>query len=1255
MRASRKDQSLASSSVVSQVTKESRLLLVGIVAGAGGMSAVKELLAGLGENLSMAIVLIMDVTHQSLVGDLLPTHGKWQTVEVSEPVAPQAGCLYLPATGCGLELVEGKLQPVAHERNQLHENSFDHFFVSLARSEQVDRIGVVLAGDGTAGAHGLRAISAAGGITFAQDPQTTKRAAMPRAAASLGLADRLLSPAAIAAELVAYQRFRSQQQELADSASFEEEWSRRASSLCEQLAKQTDHDFWNGDATWMKARVSRRLLLHKLETLDAYLTQLESHPTECQVLTRELTSQGKFLFRDAGLLRTFEERIFPGMIRSSNRRESLRCWVPACGNGEEAYSVAMLACEHLERANLSLDLQIFATERSTNSIAIARTGVYHSEAEQFISAERLQRFFELRAGLCCVNSVIRERVLFSVHDVLHDPPFAKLDLIVCRGLLAYLSPDLQHQVLDRFHFALRSGGFLLLGPSDKHPRLSSFFSCADDAQSVWQRRESSGSRRDWHRQPQRNPVAFSLNPAPPQPAQQDDLLTVLQHRLLSEFAPQAVVIDSQGKVICTSATSSDFMQIQEGIFENNIHSLIIPSLRLCLRSAIAEVTANRQRVVHDNLVVPKGDGYHRVKLTVQPFDHHDQQEDFIFIVFEVIDEPLNKAPVRELVAEGNPAEKESLELVKKLENQLTTVRQNLVQSLQEMEATNEELVASNEELLSINEELRATNEELEASKEEIKSHRDALAQAHNDQANLLRCSQFATMFLDLDFKIRDYSPSCAEFYRIVPGDRGRSLNDLKPNIAEMPPLPKPANLFATPKLEETFTGEFGKAYLRRILPYLSPEGEVNGVVINFVEITNLKASQEILSLSLRAANMFAFAMNLETGSLCRQGSVCEALGLPEEDSFESYLQRIQVDDRLSLRQALSSVTPDSPYYHCTYRIKLPGGADVWLREDAKVFFGTDGTPQSCVGSCREVTEEKNHEIRLLESEQRLASALDAASDGCWDWNIATGEVHYSEHWLRNLGYQIQEVAANINFWESIVHPDDLENTQEELHKHLSGETDVCYCENRLRTKSGFYRWNLIRGRVIQRTPDGKAVRMVATDTDITKRKQYEQGIVDREAHLRRVIDKMLCFVGVLDTEGTLLEVNERAMVAGGLTRDQVLGKKFWECPWWNYDPQVADELKHAFQRTLAGESVRYDANVKMKNDTSMVVDFMIAPIIDNEGKIAYVIPSGLDVSERRRAERALAESRQRLDMAMQAASMGAFEWEPLTEIGRAHV
>ncbi|TWU46839.1 chemotaxis protein CheB [Rubripirellula reticaptiva] len=1251
-------------------------LIVAVGASSGGIKAFSEFVKAIEDAPGLAIVFVhhLDSRTQSVLSETLADLTSMAVVEVVGRMQVEANTIYVCPSSKLLSLHTGSLVSQDAPSKQHQTTSIDYFFHSIAENQTDRGLGVVLSGTGSDGTLGLKAISDSGGITFAQDSDSAKYDSMPRNAATTGVADHVLPPAEIAAELLKYAVYLNAATMQQQGKPILEHVEQAISEIADRLLKVSGHNFQHYKLSTLGRRIQRRMQVLRITRIADYLKLLDSEDDEPQNLFRELLIGVTAFFRDPISFRRLAEEVLPRLFQNRRPNDPVHIWVSGCATGEEAYTIAILCQEFLDTceptalaaggpstadAGSSVNgtrakptFQIFATDIDEHALSIARRGIYPIGISENVSEERLEKFFVMKSKRYHVKKEIRERVLFSTHNLISDPPFSRLDLIACRNLLIYLGPHLQKKLVPLFHYSLRPNGYLFLGPSESISSHGELFRAVDATHCISQRKGTAIPRSkplSLH-----TPAGRLIQTPGSSPIDNDmtDVVQVMQRIILDEFAPKSAVVDDDGKVICLSGETDRYLSTGEGAYENSIVKMARRGLRIGLRAALLEAKTKRRRVTHENVSVETEDGRQRVMLTVQPMMRLGEDTGLFIVVFHDVGLPLDLSVNPPGVEDESPADGTNIRqaglMLEQLERELATTRDDLDNTIQAMETANEELKSSNEELLLMNEELQSANEELEKSKEEIRSGSDAIARANNDLENLLRSTGIATIFLDDDQTIRSYTPTASEIYGLIPTDVGRPLTQIVPNMDEIPEMPQGKSLSGDEPVEDTIIADNGRAYIRRVLPYQTHLGGHEGIVVTFTDITELQQSREQLaqresrlSSILNSTAEGIYGIDLDGNCTFANPACVQFLGY---DSPDELIGR-QMHDLIHHTHADGSRYPhtECPIYKaCLKSERVHVDDEVFWRADGSCFDAEYwSSPKmrneevlGCVITFLDISARKKTELELADARTRLEISLQVSDVAPWVWDAQTSGPAPHPTLNRLYGFEENAHPALDDFLGRI---DDSARERVSAAIARSMQTGEVYDEEYpVRWPSGEQRHVRARGRV-RTNHQGEVEDFFGVALDITERKVRELDIAEREAHLRRVIDNQLGFVGVLDLDGTLLEANATALLAAGLNRDEVIGKKFWDCYWWNYDEDVTKRLHDSCQLALAGEDVRYDAVIRVAGDARTAIDFMIRPVRDAEGRITHLIPSGVDISERKQTEIALQESEQVLRVGMSVA------------------
>jgi two-component system, chemotaxis family, CheB/CheR fusion protein len=829
--------------------------IVAIGASAGGLDACTKLIDRLPAKPGLAFILIqhLDPHHESMMADLLAGRTAMVVQQAGDGMALAPDHLYIIPPGRYLSVKDGTLQlstPAARHGARL---PFDFLLKSLAEDCPAHTIGVILSGTGADGALGLKALHDAGGFTFAQCPGEAEYDGMPKAAIAAGAIDLTLLVSEIAAALIDP----TQRQSRSDTAH-----SIGASCLpeiIELLRTATSHDFTLYKMGTLQRRIERRMGLGALADMPSYLDQLQADPAELDLLAKDLLINVTSFFRDTPVFDMLAKKIVPDMVRDQPSDRPLRIWIAGCSSGEEAYSLAMLFREAIIASKRDVKLQVFASDVDADAIAAARDGVYPETIATQISEERLARFFVKDEHGYRVSPELRAAVVFTVQDVLADPPFSRIDLISCRNLLIYLGPEAQAKVISLFHFALREGGTLLLGSAETIGSNESCFKFISKAERLYRHIGRSKPGDIGFQLGQGEIPRGAVRSGPSQGAHQNKLADLVQRLVIEAHGPAAVLVNRKHESLFSTGPTERYLRIAPGHPSHDILAMAPQALRTKLRSAI------QQALQSSGPIVVSGASSEQGGQTIA-FDIHvklveSEGETLLLICF--VDVPFKPA---------KPGRAESpirTARVAELEQELETTRTELQGAIHNLEIAGEEQRAVNEEALSVNEEFQSTNEELLTSKEELQSLNEELTALNsqlqetldrqritsNDLQNVLYSTDVATLFLDSKLNIRFFTPATTSLFNLIPGDVGRPLADLK-SLSTDQALSADAhhvlkNLDAIDREIETTKGIW---FVRRILPYLADDGKVEGVVITFTDISERKEIKQALEAAKQEAD-----------------------------------------------------------------------------------------------------------------------------------------------------------------------------------------------------------------------------------------------------------------------------------------------------------------------------------------------------------------------------------------------------------------
>jgi len=848
--------------------------VVGIGASAGGLEACKALLDALPARTGMAFVLVqhLDPTHKSLMVELLAEHTAMPVLQAAEGMLVEPDHLYvippgsyLSAAGGALHLSPSQVRDGAPRGARL---PFDVLLHSMSVEYGRRAVCVVLSGTGADGSLGLAAVKAAGGLAIVQDPEEAGYDGMPRSAIGTGVVDAVAKaaaiPSALAAALACHGRAPTAEAP-ADADPL--------SGIIALLRARTKHDFAPYKRGTLERRVERRTAIASFggqigckggtsrERIDLYLDLLRTDAGELDLLAKDLLIHVTSFFRDPAIYAALADTVIPGLVQDQPQGQPLRIWIAGCSTGEEAYSLVILFREAITAAGRDIKLQAFASDIDAEAVASAREGLYPASIEADVSATRLARFFcreEDGQGYRVLPDV-RAALVFTVQDLLADPPFSRLDLVSCRNLLIYLGSEAQAKAVAVFHFALREGGTLLLGSAETVGAADSRFELIQKSARLYR-----------HVGPKRpGDLNFAGATVPGKrearsgqagaPSRQAELAELCRQLVLDQHAPAAVLCNARHECLYSLGPTDRYLRVPPGHATPDLLAMARgTTMRTRLRSALARASKGNARVVvpsgrmmQDGRTVP-------FSIDIQPVRSGD--EAFLLVCF--VDEPaLTQGLGRDAATRDAPR-------IAELERELEAVQRDLEEATRTLEASGREQRAINEETLSVNEEYQSTNEELLTSKEELQSLNEELTALNsqlqetlerqrttsNDLQNILYSTDVATLFLDRDLGIRFFTPATRALFNVIPGDIGRPLADLHSLSTDTLLLTDARTVLdSLQPVEREIGTPYGTWFRRRVLPYRTEGDGVEGVVITFNDITQRRQTAAALETAKQQA------------------------------------------------------------------------------------------------------------------------------------------------------------------------------------------------------------------------------------------------------------------------------------------------------------------------------------------------------------------------------------------------------------------
>jgi two-component system, chemotaxis family, CheB/CheR fusion protein len=827
------------------------LFVVGIGASAGGLESLERFFKNMPSDSGLAFVVVQHLSpdFKSVMDELLSRHTAMRIHRVEDGMRIEANSIYLLPPKKEMIISDGRLLLTDKDPERDLSLPIDHFFRSLAQDAGSCAVAIVLSGTGTDGSRGILDVHEAGGLIVAQSEESAKFDGMPKSARDTGIVDLVLPPEEMPGAILQHVAKAGSMDHCSTAPEAEEaEDPKGFDAIFKLLRIEYGIDFSYYKPNTVSRRIERRLSMNQAMDLDSYVDQLRVDPVELNALYKDLLIGVTRFFRDAAAYERLERDIIPAIIAKAPPGEEIRCWIAGCATGEEPYSLAILLHERLRLLGRPINVKIFASDVHQSSLEFASTALYDEEALAEVAPARLARYFVRQGDRFKVANELRQMVVFARHNVMKDAPFTRLDLISCRNLLIYFQPPAQKKALSLFHFGLKTGGILFLGPSETPGELSVEFEALDEHWKIYRKRRDIRLPADL-----RMPLSVATAPVRPAAIAShggfDASLFATYDRLLDEFMPAGFLVTDQRQLVHTFGDAGRFLVHNPGRTSNDVLDLLSGDLKMALAGAIQRAAKEQTPVIYHGIRVTLPSGEEQLKLSVKPILNRHGNLSHLFIAVE----SLGAAAARVQTADEVDVDEASRDHVDSLETELRYTRENLQATIEELETSNEELQASNEELVASNEELQSTNEELHSVNEELytvnaeyQKKIAELTELTDDMDNLLRSTEIGTIFLDRSLQIRKFTPQIARAFDLMPHDVGRRIDSFSHTIQNPDLIADLQHVVDTgTPIEKEVQDRTGAWYFLRVLPYRS-RSKLDGVVLTLIDVSTLKSAEERL-------------------------------------------------------------------------------------------------------------------------------------------------------------------------------------------------------------------------------------------------------------------------------------------------------------------------------------------------------------------------------------------------------------------------
>jgi two-component system, chemotaxis family, CheB/CheR fusion protein len=1136
----------------SPVKSKASFPIVAIGASAGGVEASSELLKNIAVDLGMAYVFIhhLSSTHESHLTEILQRVTSMGVHKATARMKVVANNVYVAPSNTVLSIEDGYLIPRLRTKKDV--NAIDHFLVSLANTHQHRTVGILLSGTSSDGTVGLKAIKLQGGLTFAQD-ETAQHHEMSWHAQEAGFVDYVLPAHRIGKELGEIVTHPYVISPLNEAPADDEKGIKKILSI---VLERFDVDFFSHyKRTTVNRRIMRRMALNKVEKTADYIKKLKADPKEVNALYNDFLINVTSFFREPHFYLALKKAVFPQLVKD-RKSDPIRIWIPGCATGEEAYSTAIVITEFLEEKKLTIPVHIFSTDLDERAIAKARVGLYPKSALTSVSHQRQAQFFTSIDGHLQVTRQIRDMCTFSVHNLMKDPPFSRIDLVSCQNVLIYIEAAPQRKILQSFHYALRPNGFLLLGKSESVGNASElFYSLSKDARLYRKKIQAALPRLDFA---VHSATATSPTQQLSEHRTESDIEREFDKVLLSRYVPASVLVNKDLEILRFRGNTNLFLQPPSGKASFNL-------LKMLKEELIFEIRALLQKVRKTNLPAGKDeisiDSEHtNVAIEVLPIK--SLKEIYFLIVFKP-GAPSSETPGRKQKTRKSDEHSK----IQRLEQSLRDAREQVRTITEDFDVSREELQSANEEILSSNEELQSINEELETSKEELQSANEELTTINEELQNrideLRRSYDYTNAIIDTmheplvvvsgQMRVRTANKAFYEFFRLKPDEtEGMYLHELHNGQWDIPTLASQLRQMFPKKLHfndfeisHTFPGIGHRIMFvnARRLSY-GKNAKDSQVLLAFQDITRfrtaeaeLKEAQEQLKLTLEGGSVGIWSWNLKTNEVTGSKEEAEIFGLHDGHFFKTYsewLKALHPEDSKATLQAIESSIAHRVPLDLEFRILTPEGNIRWILTKANVYYDRSNKGERMMGINIDITERKRAVEAIAESEKRFHALSENAPVMIWMSDADQNCNYINRTWLLFTGKSLEDEVGH--GWHKGIHPEDRDQFLKiYAEAHISRkpfQTDY-----RLKRHDGEYRWIMAHGvpRYLNEETFGG---FIGTCMDITDRinleKQKDDFMSIASHELKTPVTSIKAYTQILHERFKKMNDENTAMMLGRL-------------------------------------------------------------------------------------------------------------------------
>ncbi|MBV6623658.1 MAG: PAS domain S-box protein [Rivularia sp. (in: Bacteria)] len=1254
------------------------MFVVGIGASAGGLQAIEEFFQNMPNDSGAAFVIVQHLSpnFKSLMKEILQRHTRMDIYRVTDGMELAPNSIYLIPADKNLIIEDGSLHLVKREDQKHVKPNFpiDLFFKSLAQNYPEYAIGVVLSGTGSDGSIGLKAINEAKGIVLVQEPSTAEFDGMPLSAiATLNLQNvpqrnlngisQVAAPAELAQLVYTF---------LISPISIKQEYinsylglnDQKLFQITEILSQYQEVNFSFYKRSTLSRRIHRRCAAHYCNKIEEYIKILQKSDKEKQALFQDLSITVTSFFRDTGAWEYLSRKVIPDLIEKTQSDEELRFWVSGCATGEEAYSLAILVDEALEKSQKRLRVKIFTTDINEEALEKAAIGIYPQDIAEHINTQRLEKYFIPRQDSFQVTRKLRDMLIFATHDLTKDVGFTRINLVTCRNMLIYLQPELQRKVLQSIHFSLKNQGILFLGDSEHLGDLEDEFVPIIRKHKIYYKRRDVTLNMPIFSVDKTEKYGKYSNQALSSVKKKSTKREIMLEKVLKTFLNKnkstCLIVDKNNQVVEIFEDLAQVLRIPVGKLTSDITQLVSPSLKLPLNTALYRIRKEKTTVVYKGIKLIEDDYIRTIQLTVDFYEDSKVADDLLMINFQEQHTSVHFTPEENFQPDSQASERiNHLEYqLKQAEESFQTLVEELESIDEEHQAANEELTASNEELQSTNEELHSVNQELYTVNSEYQLKIHELIELNEDINNLLRSTNIGVVFLDKQLRIRKFTPAATIAINLIETDINRPLKHLSHNldcadflkiIEEVTQNEKSLDL-------EVKLAAFDKYLLMRVNPYIKDNGTFDGVVLSFIDINDIKTAQNQLQKTLNTLQDVNYQLNQKQAEFeAIFNSLPDALIFTDkarkirmlnpgftnlfgyqpqeligqspknlyanvEDYHKNKIDLIENNENYDSQTTFDKITPlEVKFRRSNQEIFVSETLKTPVRDKQGNIFGF-------LKLIRDISYRKQAEADLRDSEERFRSLYLRTPVMLHSIDKDGRILDVSNYWLDKLGYQRQEVIGK-RFFQFLT--SESRNYARAVLPEFFRKGSCWDINYQFVPKTGEVMETLLSA-VADKNEAGEIIRTLAVMIDITERKKAEAALRESEARFKTMADSAPVLIWMSDADGKAIFLNKAWLELTDISLEQQLGDAW---------------LENIHEEDLQQDSWCKDLSNVKKNSQPVEIQFRIrgsdgqyywmlgkeVPRFDEQGKVIGYIGSCIDITEIRNAKEQLYRANYQLE------------------------